>query len=115
MIEVNRKKRFSNCKTILSTKSMHGKKKTTNELQQTLTPVYIGEKNLMLRQQQHHCFNVKQDAHHIKIVFNLKARKRFVFCFSDEETGTYFGVVIFWDVGRNCCLKNEKYIIFSKS
>ena len=77
--------------------------------------MYIGERNLMLGQQQHHCFTVKQDAHHIKIVFYLKARKRFVFCFSDEETETYFGVVIFWDVWRNCFLKNEKCIIFSKS
>ena len=33
----------------------------------------------MSRQQQHHCFNKKQDTHHIKIIFNLKARKSFIF------------------------------------
>ena len=33
----------------------------------------------MSTQQQHHCFNKKQDTHHIEIVFNLKARKRFAF------------------------------------
>ena len=55
------------------------KEHNRNELQQKLTPIYIREKNLILRWQQHHCFSKKQDTHHIKIVFNLKARKKFVF------------------------------------
>ena len=66
-----------------------------NKLQQKLTLIYIGKNNLMSRQQQHHCFNKKQDTHHIKIIFNLKARKSFIF--------------VSW------LRKHEKCIVFPKS
>lgn len=68
---------------------------------------FILGKNLMSRQ--HHCFNEKQDTHHIKFVFNLKARKKFVFV-SRLRKQTYLGIVIFWDGGRNSWkMKNVWY------
>ena len=40
-----------------------------------MTPIYIREKNLMLRHQQHHCFNKKQDMHLIKLFLTLKQER----------------------------------------
>ena len=60
-----------------------------------------------------HCFNKKQDMHHIVIVFNLKARK-VCFCFVVQETETCCGVVIFWQVGETI-VKNENCIVLPES
>ena len=90
---------------------MHTKKKNKwNEWQQKLTPIYSGEKTLMSRQQQHHCFYKKQDTHHIEIVFNLKARKRLVFF---PQLRKQKHILVLWFSGMvgklYCEMKNVSY------
>ena len=53
---------------------------------------------------------------HIEVTFNLSnSKKEFCFCSFIWKTETFFGIVIFGVVGKNCIVKNEKYIVFPKS
>ena len=53
-------------------------------------------------------------AHILKSFLTATARVFLLFLRLGKRNLPYFGIMIFWVGGKNCIVKNEKYIEFSK-
>ena len=69
----------------------------------------------MSRQHQHNCFDKNEICITLKLFLTLTARKNCLYSLVWKTETLNFGIMIFWVVGKNCIVKNEKCIVFPES